>query len=78
MTDKQNQVEEITPPDPYDIALAAFQGLLANPAYGQNPAAAATQAWLLVSDFFAGAQTFARMQQAAWEEHARIQGQQGA
>lgn len=82
MTNQQEQVEQVSPPDPYDIALAAMQGLLANPNYGQNPAAAAYTAWQLVPAFFEGAAQFAKMQEAAWAAHDQIvqqqQAQQGA
>lgn len=33
-------------PAPDEIALAAMQGLLANPAYAENPAAAVHHAWV--------------------------------
>lgn len=71
---EQEKAQEIDPPDVYDVALAAMTGLLANP--NIDPNAAAGMAWMAVGHFFAGAQQFARMNQAAWEADAKIRAEQ--
>jgi len=40
------------PPMPDDVALAAFQGLLASGKYAENQNVAATTAWQLVAEFY--------------------------
>lgn len=59
--------EEYLPPAPDDVALAAMQGLLANPQYTEGAQNAVMLAWTVcVPAFFQGRQVFAEKIAPMW------------
>lgn len=66
MADGNTQRPEGEPQDeqditPDEVALAAFQGILANPAFAENYTAAGMHAWAAVMSYYQGREWFAEM-----------------
>lgn len=59
-----SEIEEVTPPNPYEIALTLGAALLSSGRYGDDGGAAIASAWTLVIPFYQG--------KAAYEAHGAM------